>query len=124
MNTPKILLVESDPLLGEVTAFRLELLGYQVRRADSSSAALAQVEQDRPDLIIVDLQLADASGFDITEHLRNDERTSKVPIMALSSSADLDDVQRAFQCGAQEYLVVPFNPAVLEQKVTKVLAAT
>lgn len=119
----RVLLIEDEPMLAEITAFRLELLGYEPVRAASAAEAFAAVEQSLPDLVLVDTQLGGSTGFEIAEHLKTDTRTAKIPIIALSSSADLDDVQRAFSSGAEEYLVVPFDPAVLEKKLEQVLAS-
>ena len=120
-NGKSILLVESDPTLGDITAFRLELLGYRVERAADAAAAFEQVERERPDLILIDLMLPGISGFDATDHFKNDERTAHIPVVAMSSNADLDEVQRAFACGVQDYLVVPYSPAALEQKLERLL---
>lgn len=120
-NGNTILLVESDPTLGDITAFRLELLGYRVVRAADAAEAFEHVERERPDLILIDLMLPGVNGFDATDHFKNDERSAGIPVVAMSSNADLDEVQRAFACGVQDYLVVPYSPAVLEQKLERLL---
>ena len=123
-RTKRILLIEDDSTLAEITAVRLELLGYQVARAANAGEAFGIVEQQSPDLILIDTQLGGSVGYDIAEHLKADERTAKTPIVALSTSADLDDVQRAFDSGVADYLVVPFDPAVLERKLEQAFAGT
>jgi CheY-like chemotaxis protein len=118
-SAPKILLVLDDPTLGAITAFRLELMGYLVESVASGEAALEAVERDPPGLIVIDLLLERAEGFQIADRLSNDERTAEIPVMALSNSADLDAVQRAYTAGVKDYLVVPFDPAVLEEKLER-----
>lgn len=115
----RILLLEAEPILAEITAFRLELLGYQVDRASSANEAFDAIDQQRPDLIMVDMLLPGSNGYDVIDRLSNDERTTGIPVMALSSNADLDEVQRAFLCGAKDYLVIPYDPVVLEEKLEK-----
>jgi CheY-like chemotaxis protein len=117
----RILLIEAEDVLAEITAFRLELLGYRVERAASSPEAFAAVERQRPDLILINMLLPGINGFDATDHFKNDQRTSDIPVLALSNNADLDQVQRAFECGAADFLVVPYNPAVLEEKIQRLL---
>jgi response regulator RpfG family c-di-GMP phosphodiesterase len=85
-GTPQILLIEEDPTLLEITAFRLD-------------------------------------GIEFINRLSNDVRTSEIPIMILSTKADLDDVQRAYNAGADEYLVIPYDPMVLESKVERLAHA-
>ncbi|MEX2121098.1 MAG: hypothetical protein WD847_16015, partial [Pirellulales bacterium] len=55
------------------------------------------------------------------QRLSSEERTSRVPIMAFSSSGDLDDVERAFTAGAKEFVVTPYDPAVLQRKLQALL---
>ncbi len=115
--SPKVLLVLDDPTLGAITAFRLELLGYRVECVASSEAVLEAVERESPGLIVVDLLLSGSEGFQLVDRLSNDERSAGVPVLGLSSNADLEAVHRAFAAGVKDYLVVPYDPAVLEQKL-------
>ncbi len=117
----KILLIEHDGVLSEVTAFRLELLGYDVDTIGSGQAALAALEKALPDLIILDPTLPDMQGTGLVNQLGDDLRTRDIPIMILSTSGDLHDVQAAHAAGAADYLVVPFDPVVLEQKLATLL---
>ena len=120
---PKILLIENEPTLAEITAFRLELMGYRVEQVASGDKALEAIGHEPPDLIIIDLLLAGEDGFVLADRLASDEQTHGIPLMALSSRADLDDVQRAFSAGVKEYLVTPYDPSVLEQKLEKLVPA-
>lgn len=121
-ETPSILLVEEEPTLAELTAFRLELLGYIVTCVHSAEEALAAVDRQRPDVIVLDLFLPGIDGLELANRLSNDPRTSDIPLMAFSADGDLSRVQRAYAAGVKEYLLVPYDPAVLEQKLEKLLA--
>jgi CheY-like chemotaxis protein len=94
-------------------------MGYRVECVESAEAALEAIETEPPRLIVIDLLLGRAEGFQIADRLSNDERTAAIPVMALSNSADLDAVQRAYTAGVEDYLVVPFDPAVLEEKLER-----
>ncbi len=118
-DTLEILLVEDDATLAEITAFRLELLGYEVATAGSQDEAQDRLSTALPDVIILDLALCGNEGVELLNRLSNDPRTSEVPVMVFSSSADLHDVQRAYAAGADDYLVTPYDPANLEQKIEK-----
>ena len=115
----QILLIEEDPTLLEITAFRLELLGYDVVPHQSAERALEWLAEHLPTLVIVDQVLPGMDGIELINRLSNDVRTSEIPIMFLSTKADLDDVQRAYNAGADEYLVIPYDPVVLESKVER-----
>jgi CheY-like chemotaxis protein len=118
-----ILLIEGDSTLLEITAFRLELLGYQVVSRDSAEHAAEWLNEQLPSLIIVDHELPGMDGVEFINRLSNDTRTSNIPIMFLSTNGDLDDVQNAYNAGADEYLVIPYDPLVLESKVERLTTA-
>jgi CheY-like chemotaxis protein len=120
---PRILLVEEDATLLEVTAFRLELLGYEVVKRQSGEEALDWLAAELPTLIIADQSLPGIDGVEFVNRLSNDERTNEVPIIFLSTDSDLDDVQKAYNAGADEYLVIPYDPTVLEAKVERLVSA-
>jgi DNA-binding response OmpR family regulator len=122
-RTPQILLIEEDPTLLEITAFRLELLGYEVVMQQSAERALEWLRDKLPSLIIVEQVLSGMDGVEFINRLSNDTRTNEIPIMFLSAKADLDDVQRAYNAGADEYLVIPYDPMVLESKVERLVNA-
>src|SRR6188508_1515131 len=117
-----ILLIEGDSTLLEITAFRLELLGYNVVSFESAEKGLEWLAAQLPGLVIVDHVLPGMDGVEFINRLSNDTRTSNVPIMFLSTNADLEDVQKAYNAGADEYLVIPYDPMVLEAKVERLTA--
>jgi DNA-binding response OmpR family regulator len=122
-QSPQILLIEGDATLLEITAFRLELLGYQVISLDSAERALEWLKEQLPSMIIVDYVLPGMDGVEFINRLSNDTRTSDVPIMFLSTNGDLEDVQKAYNAGADEYLVIPYDPIVLEAKIERLTSA-
>ena len=122
-QSPQILLIEEDPTLLEITAFRLELLGYDIVRQQSAERALEWLRDELPTLIIVDHVLPGMDGIEFINRLSNDIQTSEIPIMFLSTRADLEDVQKAYNAGADEFLVIPYDPVVLESKVERLVSA-
>lgn len=117
-----ILLVEDDPLMADITAFRLELLGFDVQIVENSDAALRTCEEQRVDLVIVDLELAGMKGLELINQLQVGESTHETPIMVFSTDPNLDVVQKAFKAGAKDYLVTPYDPAMLEHKIAQLLS--
>ena len=117
-----ILLIEEEPTLREITSFRLELLGYQVITQVTADEANRVLADKLPDLIAVG-HVAEMESIEFLNHLSNDPRTSELPVIYLSGSSDLEEVQRAYNAGADEFLVTPFDPSVLESKVEGLLLA-
>jgi DNA-binding response OmpR family regulator len=122
-QSPRILLIEGDRTLLEITAFRLELLGYEVITVDTAERALDWLREQLPTLAIVDYVLPGIDGIEFINRLSNDTRTSEIPIIFLSTNGDLEDVQKAYNAGADEYLVIPYDPIVLESKVERLVSA-
>jgi DNA-binding response OmpR family regulator len=118
----RILLVEDEAALLEITAFRLELLGYEVQTVAAADAALVWLGENVPDLIAVGY-VSDMNAVELLNRISDDPRTSDVPVLFLSANSDLDEVQRAYNAGADEYLLTPYDPLVLERKVEGLLAA-
>jgi len=123
-HTPQLLFVEEDETLAEITSFRLELLGYGVRTAHTGDEAMRKIDDRLPDLILLDVVLPDMDGIELINRLQNDPATHDVPILIFSADADLDRVERAFAAGANDCLVTPYDPAVLEEKLERLLEMT
>lgn len=116
-----IILVEPEEVVAEITSFRLELLGYHVALAVRGEKVAELTKANRPDLFIIDLRLPGLSGLSLIEQLTANEATSTIPVIAISFDADIDLVQQAFSAGASDYLVAPFDPLVLEDKVARLI---
>lgn len=117
----RLLVIESAPLMAEVTAYRLQLLGYPVSVTAVSRDAWSVIEDSRPDAILLSLDADAHTAYDLMERLTSDTTTAGVPILVMSETADLDRVERAWKQGAADYLVTPYDPLVLEQKVSRLL---
>ncbi|PQO42501.1 response regulator [Blastopirellula marina] len=117
-----ILVVEDDPLMADITAFRLELLGFRVETVENADAALRICQEHSVDLVIIDLELAGLKGLELINQLQIDEATHETPILAFSTDPALDVVQKAFKAGAKDYLVTPYDPAVLEHKIARLIS--
>lgn len=116
----QILVIEEEPILLDILAFRLELLGYNVETKDTADAAINWLASNIPDLIAVG-HLGDMEPVEFLNRISDDPRTSETPMLLLSADSDLDAVQRAYNAGADEYLLTPFDPMMLEKKVHDLL---
>jgi len=122
-DAPEILLIVEDSMLAEVARFRLELLGNTVTTVPSAEEGLSRLQNRLPNLIVLDRDLPGMEGTELVRRLKSDERTAGIPALMLSKRAHLGDVQEAFDAGADDYLVTPFDPLVLERKVEALVAA-
>lgn len=121
-NETKLLLLQSEPVLAELTSYRLELLGYPIEVYRTSAEANDAIRDETPDLAIVDTTLADGDGIEWLALIRNEYSPEQLPALVFSQDPTLDTVQRAFIAGAQDYLLTPYDPRVLEEKIEKILS--
>jgi DNA-binding response OmpR family regulator len=113
----RLLLVQSEPVLAELTQFRLELLGYQIERVGSGGEATAAIERSSHDLVIVDTSLPDGDGIEWIAQIRSTHPADQLPVIVFSLDPSLETVERAFHAGANDYLITPFDPTVMEEKI-------
>ena len=118
----KLLLVQAEPVLAELTLFRLELLGYQIELVRTGGEAFSSIQQSLPDLVIVDTSLPDGDGIEWIARVRGEYGADQVPVIVFSLDPSLETVERGFHAGAQDYLITPFDPTVMEEKIEALLA--
>jgi DNA-binding response OmpR family regulator len=113
-----ILVADDDLPSVKLTSYLLEEAGYQVVKAYDGPSILQSIEQHNPDLVLLDVMMPKASGFDICRQIR---RTSDVPIIFLSARSQLQDRVMGLQIGGDDYLIKPFEPSELLARVEAVL---
>ncbi|MGH8243429.1 MAG: response regulator transcription factor, partial [Steroidobacteraceae bacterium] len=106
----KLLVVDDDPDLAALVGFALTNAGYAVVKAADTAEALRVFDAELPDLVILDINLPSGSGFDVCRSIRG---RSPVPIMMLTARGEEEDLVRALELGADDYLTKPFSPRTL-----------
>lgn len=119
---PTILLVDDEQKVLDLIAFRLQLLGYAVITATTGEDGLSLAEEHRPDLIILDVTLPGADGLTICSQLTASETLGSIPVLMLTARSEVEDANRAMAAGAQDYMVKPYDPVVLQMKIRRLLA--
>ena len=110
----KILVVDDDKFIVKIITDKLEKEGFEVLSALDGSAGLTSVYENTPDLILLDLVLPGGkNGNEICRLLRNDTRTSHVPIIMLTSRKETDDIVAGLEAGADDYITKPFDTTEL-----------
>jgi DNA-binding response OmpR family regulator len=114
-----ILVVDDEPAIVTVVRERLERDGFSVRTVASGEEALAYMEKDPAELIVLDLRLPGMDGFEVLRRLRG--QGDKVPVVVLTARDEDVDKIVGLELGADDYLVKPFNPRELTARVRAVL---
>ena len=117
----KILVVDDEPKNVKLLEAFLIPGGHQVIKASNGEEALQQVQQERPDLILLDVMMPMMDGYEVLKHLKADGRWRDVPVIMISALDDIKSVVRCIERGAEDYLPKPFEPMLLRARVNACL---
>ena len=113
-----VLLVEDDPAARQGLELALRRLGYEVRAAETGEAALDGIGGATVDVVVLDVMLPGVDGFEVCRRLRRD---SDVPVIMLTARGDDFDIVVGLEAGADDYVVKPVEPRVLDARIRAVL---
>ncbi|GAA1978884.1 response regulator transcription factor [Amycolatopsis minnesotensis] len=113
-----ILLIEDDPLVRRGLQLALSRHGHDVRTADTGEHGLAEFASSTPDIVVLDLMLPGIDGFEVCRRIRN---AGEVPVIMLTARGDDFDVVSGLAAGADDYVVKPAQPTVLDARIRAVL---
>ena len=113
----KLLVVDDEPNIRDLLASSLRFAGFEVTVTADGTSALAQVQEESPDLIVRDVMLPDISGFELTEHLRRGGIDT--PVLFLTARDDMQDKIEGLTVGGDDYVTKPFG---LEEVVARIRA--
>jgi len=117
----RILIIDDDAAISELVKVNLELLGHQVSQASDGIKGLALAQQNRPDMIILDVMMPDLDGFTVCQRLRQNPATHPIPILMLTALGMVKDKVTGFDSGADDYLVKPFEIPELQVRIRALL---
>jgi two-component system cell cycle response regulator DivK len=119
----RILVVEDDALNRELMHAVLEGAGYIVLLAADAHAGLEMARRQRPDLVLMDVQLPEMDGLEATRRLRADPATAHIPVVAVTAHVKKDDAQRCLEAGCALHLPKPVDTRSLPEVVQRIIAS-
>lgn len=119
MSQKRILLIEDNEFNRKIVRDLLARQPYDLLEAHDGEAGVAAARRDRPDVIVMDIQLPKLSGLDATRAIRADPETAKIPIIVVTSFALSGDDKKAMDAGASAYLAKPYSPRQLLDTIRK-----
>jgi len=117
-----ILVVDDDPDICALLEFKLTSGGHVVTIENDGEAALAALEQQNVDLVLLDWMMPRMGGLEVCLAMRADERFTQIPVLMLTAKAQEADVQRGLAAGADDYILKPFSPREVAARVDASLA--
>ncbi|MBZ0122616.1 MAG: response regulator transcription factor, partial [Roseovarius sp.] len=116
-NNPLILLVDDEPAQREVIAYNLAAEGYRMTQARDGEEAMMLVDEDPPDLIVLDWMMPNLSGIEVCRRLKARAKTRHIPVIMLSARSEEPDRVRGLETGADDYVVKPYSVAELLARI-------
>jgi len=113
----RILVVDDDDVSRTLATTALEHLGFEVQTAPNGLDAIAMAKENSPDLILLDVYMQGLSGIETVRELIRDERTRSIPVIMLTASHDSKLISEAFEAGASDYLIKPFEAPELSSRI-------
>lgn len=120
----KVLVVEDEEALSDLLSYNLEKEGFDVAICMDGDDALVMVEEEAPDLVLLDWMLPNVSGIEICRQLRARVETREVPVIMLTARGEEDDRVRGLDLGADDYLTKPFSMSELVARMKAILRRT
>jgi CheY-like chemotaxis protein len=118
----RILIAEDEPDIRELVAFTLRFAGHEVTATSNGEEALQQASQIIPDIIIMDVRMPRMTGYDACRAMKTDIALKDIPVVFLSAKGQDAEIQTGLDAGAEEYLLKPFAPDQLAERVKAILA--
>ena len=120
----RILIAEDEPDIRELVAFTLRFAGHEVTSTANGEEALHQASQVIPDLIIMDVRMPKMTGYDACRAMKADMMLKDIPVIFLSAKGQDSEIQAGMEAGAEEYLLKPFAPDLLTERVQLLLSVS
>ncbi len=118
----KILIAEDEPDIRELVAFTLRFAGYEVVAASNGEEAVQTASREFPDLILMDVRMPRMTGYDACRVMKSNAKLKDIPVVFLSAKGQESEIQTGLEAGAEEYLLKPFAPDQLTDRVRAILS--
>jgi putative two-component system response regulator len=121
VKKPKILIVDDNPTNVELLQAQLKSYSYDLITAFDGDSALKKIEENPPDLVLLDLMMPKISGYEVCQKIKSDKKTQFIPVIVITALKELEDKLKAIEMGADDFLMKPFNKVELVTRVKSLL---
>ena len=115
------MIVEDSRIQAQVLSNKLTAAGYEVRKAENGRVGLEMIRQQRPTLVISDIEMPEMTGYELCREVKNDPELKSIPFILLSTLSDAQDIIKGFHCGADNYVTKPYEAEFLISRVASLL---
>jgi twitching motility two-component system response regulator PilG len=121
MSNNRILIVEDEESLLKLESILLTSRGYHVRGVTDGAAALKDIAENRPDLVLLDIMMPGIDGFEVCRRIKEDPLTKSIPVVMLTAKKSSMDQARGVQVGADAYITKPFKSVKIMEVIEGLL---
>ena len=118
----KILIIDDDLDTLSLVDLMLQRKGYQTAAATNGEQGLLKMQEDIPDLLLLDVMMPGMDGYEVARQVRNNPQTSSIPILMFTAKSQMDDKISGFSAGADDYLTKPTHPSELQEHIQILLS--
>jgi len=118
----KIVIAEDEPDIRELIAFTLRFAGYEVVTGNNGDEGYHLTKAERPDLVMLDVRMPKLTGYEACKRIKAEPELANIPVIFLSAKGQETEIEQGLAAGAEEYLLKPFAPDQLVDRVKTVLA--
>jgi DNA-binding response OmpR family regulator len=119
---PKIVIAEDEPDIRELITFTLQFAGFEVSPTSNGAEALEATQREIPDLVMMDVRMPKMTGYEACRAMKADASTRHIPVIFLSAKGQESEIKEGLEAGAEEYLLKPFAPDQLIERIRAILA--
>jgi len=120
-NQRKIVVADDEYFISRSLSFIFEKEGYACSVASDGEAALGLVRQEKPDLVFLDIGMPKMNGYNVCKEIRSDPDLKSIYIIMLTAMGQDVDQKASLEAGANEYMLKPFNPRMIRERVAEIL---
>jgi len=124
MTQKTVLIIEDEEDAAELFAEMMRVSGFRVLKTSKSKPAISMMNEDKPDLVLLDIMMPEVSGLDILRQMRRDTNLSNIPVIVVTAKSMPADIKNGMEAGASTYLTKPVGFQELKDAVERTLGAT
>ena len=117
----KIVIAEDEPDIRELIAFTLRFAGYEVVAGANGLEGYELAKREKPDLVMLDVRMPKMTGYEACQRIKSEPDIAHIPVVFLSAKGQDNEIQQGLQAGAEEYMLKPFAPDQLTERIRAIL---
>ena len=117
----RILIVDDEQDIVSLIKLSLDLANFDTLEALSGIEALTLLKKEKPDLILLDIMMPEMDGYEVCRRIKKDKALKKIPVVMLTAKGQKDDAEQGLDSGAEDYIIKPFDPYELGERVREML---